>query len=87
MTRELLIEAYWTAMEAAHMVDVITSEAHISIANAHWVACSRAEAFNIAKARYLIEHRAPNGHDVDLFGDGEMKPHAACHLDPRGDNT
>ncbi len=36
--------------------------------------------FSMEHAKYLATAKAPLGHDVDLWGDGKIKPTEACTL-------
>ncbi len=64
------------------MVDVVTAEAKLRVAAQEYDCTVKAEQYNAALARHLIESKAPAGHHVDLFGDGAIKPLAECKLTP-----
>ena len=74
---------YWSAMEAVHLVAVASAEARLSVARAQMTATECGERFNVALAEYLIACRAPNGHGVDLFSTGTIKPLGECQMDPQ----
>jgi len=82
MTIAELQQLYMDASKKANAVEVVIAKANRTIALARFEASDAASAYNEAKAAFLVEHDAPNGFDLDLFGTGKILKRDRCKLDP-----